>query len=337
MFHAVLDPVLLLPPELADTPARDWVIQTREWTEIASAGSVVTMSCPRTLHEKALGTWFEQREALIAGLAAEGSPFQHYELVIILEDLRGRLAPNALADHGEVALGSLEIQPAYVPTRLAADEVGVFEERLGELAMLSGETHSPAMALTEPSSWAGEPGKIQVRGEVALFVTGDVERDLVDESSEFVEEVIGCCSLSDVCNELLSHAGKLAEHPKMAVEAAARVRGIDSSQLQFTIGDGFVGSVIRMNYAREDGRARTCWRAMASIAAGRVAEVTALNAHPQRINEGPGAEPVTDVAGRTLMRGHLALGSPNAHRLYWWNGATPEFVGVAGHDDPPPI
>jgi hypothetical protein len=39
------------------------------------------------------------------------------------------------------------------------------------------------------------------------------------------------------------------------------------------------------------------------------------------------------------MRGYLANKSPNAHRIFWWTGSEEpiEFVGIAGHDDPPPM
>jgi hypothetical protein len=336
MFHAALDPALLFPPKLPDISAGDWIIKTREWTEIA-AGGVVTASCPRALHEKALGVWYEQREAMIANLVAEGSPFSHHEMVVVLEELRGRLAPKALADHDEVALASLELQPAYAPPRLASEEVEIFEEHLGGLALLRKEMNCVAMTLTERASWRDDPNEIRIEGEIDLYIAGGIEQYLGEERTGFVEHITGCCSLSDACEALMANAGKLSDYPRIAVEAAARVRGIDPSHLGFRIGQGFVGSVRRMNYPREDGRARTCWRAMASVAAGLVAEMSALNAHPQRIDEGPQSDRVTDASGRTLMRGHLALGSPNAHRLYWWNGTTPEFVGVAGHDDPPPL
>jgi hypothetical protein len=122
-----------------------------------------------------------------------------------------------------------------------------------------------------------------------------------------------------------------AGHPP--VQAYAGSPGVDLGELRFALAEGFVASLEQMHYAADHGRARTCWRTMALIAAGKAGELSGLDAHAVRSTKGAAAEPVTDGGGRTLMRGSLAT-SANAHRLHWWSGDTPEFVSVAGHDDP---
>jgi hypothetical protein len=110
--------------------------------------------------------------------------------------------------------------------------------------------------------------------------------------------------------------------------------GHDPDDLLFSISSGFGATLAAMGYddASMAGRAASCWRAMSFVASGRAGELASLKAHAHKKS----GKPWRDTEGRTLYRGALFMG-PNAHRLFWWSGEHPEFVGVAGHDDAPPL
>jgi hypothetical protein len=329
MFRAAVDPALLFSP---DIPDGDWVKRTSEWAKVAGHGCFA-ISCPKSLHEYALASWWEGRARLSSVLAQQDSPLAHQDLVLVVEELRGRLAPSAVSADSEALLTNVQLTPDYQPDAFDAARRGEFETHLGEVAYARRRTHDMAMVFTCAPSWNSDPSDIEVQAEVEMVMVADALEEVDQQEQGLREHLIGCCEPPEVFRALLMRAGELVPYPRLAVEAYARSPGVDLGELQFALGQGFVASLEQMHYAADHGRARTCWRTMALIAAGRTGELTGLDAHAVRRGKGPGADPITDGGGRTLMRGCLAT-SANAHRLHWWSGGTPEFVSVAGHDDP---
>ena len=334
MLRGSFDPALLLPPDGAVVTAGAWAIRMREWTDLVSR-SGMAIACPSALHSQALAAWWDERDRVVAALAAEGSPLGHHDLTILVEDLRGRLSPVTL-DDGTVALASTATTPDYIAPSFRPDQRVTYTEHLAELALARREAEDRAFVLTEERSWNSKANSIQVCAEIGLYEKGNELVGLDDDESVLREQLDGCCAPVDIYRLLLSRPELLVETPRFAVEAFGRaVLGIESSDMRFRIGDGFVASLYALSYDREGGRAGTCWRAMSSVASGRLAEASGLNSHPVRQDAGGNADPVTDTAGRTLMRGYLAQHSPSAHRLHWWGGPTPEFVSVNRHDELP--
>ena len=331
MFHAAVDPALLFSP---DIPDGHWVKQTSEWAKVAGH-DCFAISCPQSLHEYALASWWEGRARLSAVLAQQDSPLVHQDLVLVVEELRGRLAPSAALADSEALLTDVRLTPMYESAVLDTARRGEFETHLGEVAFASCRTDEIALVFTCAPSWGSDPCDIEVQVKVEMVRTADAVEEVNKQEQGLREHLIGCCEPSEVFKALMARAGELVRYPRLSVEAYARSQGVDLGELRFALADGFVASLEQMHYAVDHGRARTCWRTMALIAAGKTGELGGLDAHAVRRTKGPGADPITDGGGRTLMRGCLAT-SANAHRLHWWSGNTPEFVGVAGHDDPIP-
>lgn len=332
MFRAAVDPALLFPPE---APDGSWVKRTSEWAKIAGHGCLA-MSCPSLLHECALASWWEGRARLTAQLAKQGSPLAHQDLVLVVEELRGRLMPSSTVAGAEPLLASVQLTPAYEPEVLDAARRTEFETHLGEVAYVRGQTREIAMVFTSTPSWSSDPSDIEVEAEVEIVMIADTPEEVDVENRGLREHLVGCCAPADVFKALLGRAGELVPYPRLAVQAYAGSPGVDLGEVRFALAEGFVASLQQMQYAADHGRARTCWRTMALIAAGKTGELGGLDAHAVRTSKGAAADPVTDGSGRTLMRGSLAT-SANAHRLHWWSGDTPEFVSVSGHDDPLPL
>ena len=334
MLRGSFDPALLLPPDGAVLTTGTWVIRVREWTDLVSR-SGMPIACPSTLHSQALAAWWDERDRVVAALAAEGSPFGHHELTILVEELRGRLSPVAL-DDGTVALVSTAASPEYIAPGFRPAQRVTYTEHLAELALARREAGDSAFVLTEERSWSSQVDSIEVRAEIGLYEERGELLGLDEEESVLREQLDGCCAPVDIYRLLLSRPERLVDTPRFAVEAFGRTMlGLEPSEMRFQISDGFVASLYTLSYDREGGRAGTCWRAMSLVASGRAADAVGLNAHPVRRDAGGNADPITDPAGRTLMRGYLAQHSPSAHRLHWWGGPTPEFVSVNRHDDLP--
>lgn len=340
MLLAALDPALLAPPGLDDNvDPRDWVLQTRAWTQLLT-DAAVDVSCPSELNELALAAWWHRRDEIVSLVSHGGGPFAHADLLLVLEELRGRLAPSPLADGADVLLANVSLAPDYVYGLFGQTERELFKEHLGELAYRRRQTTHAALVITTPASWSADPHIIELQADVEMWETGETlgEADGDGDTGGLREDLTGCLAVADACRALLGHPGALLEHPRLALRAfAVATLGVDPAALRFTVAEGFVASVRAMGYERDAGRARTCIRAMTLIASGRAGEITGLNAHAVHVGDDGTGPTLRDHRGRTLQRGYLARHSPDAHRLHWWNGETPEFVAVGGHDDPIPV
>ncbi len=160
-----------------------------------------------------------------------------------------------------------------------------------------------------------------------------------DDEGIVRELFVGCCSEVEIMKQLLQCTEELVRSPALGLTCywLSEAGGVHED-LEFKIGDRCVESMRGLGYdgPGQAARARGCLRAMAFVAAGRPDELRSLEAHPYHTAAGSGAPRFRDSAGRVLYRGWLFQG-PDAHRLYWWGGECVEIVGVAGHDDPPPL
>jgi hypothetical protein len=189
-----------------------------------------------------------------------------------------------------------------------------------------------------PSSWSHDSDFVALEGTLELWRRGNSYAEVQDDEHGFREHVVRCQSRTDVYSAFLAHAGLLVSCPVFAVRASAEaLLGLDESELDFSVASTLVTSMEALGYCNDHSRAKTCWRTMALIAAGKAADVSSLKAHAMRSGDGGNDPPIKDTAGRTLMRGALANNTPGAHRLHWWSGSRPEFVSVGEHDDPVPL
>lgn len=334
--RAAVDPALLYPPTSAEQ-LNSWLDAICEWDDVASFRAL-TLSCPKALHESALSSWWEHYQPISALLAETGSPLAHQDLVRLCEQLRGRLLDGAAPHGGDVLLDQAVCRPDYQPPELAPVDRELFIEHLGTVAAFKDQDSTLATVITRPGSWSDPASAIEVSAVVALRIgpTGLAEEPCEDDA--IVREFLS--AWRDPTDAYLGFAScpcELIGDPVRAVKAFAVKLGLDPPPLRFKVAPGFRDTLIGMGYRSTPGRAATCWRTMAMIAAGRAGDLTGLAAHPHRSGDGGDAPAVKDKAGRILYRGYLAQSSPNAHRIFWWSGRDPEFVGVAGHDDAPPL
>jgi hypothetical protein len=335
MFRIVVDPALLFPPIDGAVSAADWVLKIRRWERFVTHEAMIA-SCPANLAARAVASWWEQRDAIVAALRLEGGPLEHGELARVVDEISARLAISALASGDEALFTSVSASPDYVAAAFTSAERYQFREHLGDLALQRRAHQCGAVVATEQRSWADDASSsIVVEGELALWVAGGLEQQLDANSSSIREHLRACCEPADIFASLLQHPVELLAHPRLAVEAyAASELGVDPRAMRFRFGSGFVASLQAMHYEHEPGRASACWRTMALVASGRVSG-GGLNAHRVLQGAGAGARPVKDDSGRVLMRGYLANNSPAAGRIHWWSGEEPEFESVGPEDDIP--
>jgi hypothetical protein len=336
--QAAFDPVLLFPPTDRLDKVDDWVLSVSGWTELLGHGPV-RGSCPEELQNLAYEKWWTRYDEMTAELGQVGSPYRVNDLLLVWEELRGRLDLRVLPAARDALFDHLAVQPAYVAPALGRDQREGFADHLGALALLRRDTRTAALVFTERASWDGPPDAIEFTGEIAIFADDlGHEAEPEGDAARVREFLVGCCTVSAAHEALVERPERLVHHPELAVRISWRVHtGETDEQLDFKVSEGFVDTLLAMSYDREESSAHaaSCWRAMAFIAAGRAGDLSSLEAHPHRQGSG-GAPPIRDHHGRTLYRGAVFMG-PNAHRLFWWSGDIPEFVGVAGHDDDPPI
>jgi hypothetical protein len=336
--QAAIDPVLLLSPAGRLAQVDEWILRVSALAELL-ADSPLSGSCPEYLQDLAQATWWAQYGEMGDELKSLGSPFTMNELLQVWEQLRGRLAGRALADDRSVLYSDLEVRPKYAPPIFAVAEHEAFVDHLGDLALLRRDDGEPGLVLTVEESWAAAMETIEVTGQIAVLADeSGHEKEPTGEAASLRELLIGCTTIEAARQAIANHPWRLVHHPELAIQLAWTVHsGGDVNDLDFRVADGFSETLVRMGYntPAESAHVASCWRAMAYIAARRAGDLGSLEAHAHK-KGGAGAPPVKDDEGRVLYRGAVFMGS-NAHRLFWWAGDVPEFVGVAGHDDKPPV
>lgn len=332
----VVDGAWLLPPHLAGISSDEWILLVGAWADVLADAPART-TCPRSLHDAALEAWWSERDGVVDALKREGSPLTHQDLLQVLEQLSGRLVNEALPPNEEVVFTRVATEPEYSHPRLG-HQSGDIEHHLAAVALCRRDRARPSSVITSSVSWNRSCDTIAVEAEIGLLISQAIESEPSGDAALIRELLAGVTTISALYGFLNKHPCALCMYPRLAVVAAYVAElGGEARELAFEVGDAFCASLRCMNYERQPGRAATCWRTMAFVAAGRESELQSLQAHPHRQGTGAGARPVSDDVGRVLMRGYLAQKSPNAHRVFWWSGASPEFVGIGGHDSGPPV
>lgn len=324
----------MLHPPTSD-PA-GWLAELREWQRLLDDGPF-TASCPIALSQHALSLWYANRDAIAEALAQQHLPFDHSELLRVLEPFRGRLAASALPNGVDALVDDPMADPAYTPPSLDADQRGCFTAHLADAGVVRHLDGQLSGVITRANSWAEERDATTVNARVPLLSLGQEIIAEVDDERVVRELLRLWRSPVGALSELAGHGCALIDHPELAVRAVFASLGGDPADLRFRMASAFSTTLRARGYASTAGRTTTCFRTVALIAAGRAAELSGLEAHPHRAGSGGNDPPVRDRKGRLLYRGYLARSSPDAHRLFWWSGEEPEFVGIAGHDDAPPI
>jgi hypothetical protein len=335
--RVALDPAVLHAPN-SDPLA--WLAHVRATDALVSDLPAV-VACPGSLQARAQSDWWVRRDAIEAELSRLGVPLTHADLVRVAEQLRSRLHTDVLPGHIAMEVAEIAAEPAYVAPQVEGPARDEFLEVLALLAALKDQDGVDAAILTMNSSWASHADHVWIDTQIAARIVLEEDGSELEELGVSMREALALWSSpDDAAQAMFNHAPGLllAQCPTLGVRCAHVADGGTLQDLEFAIATSFASSIARMGYRNLPGRAATCLRTMARIAAGGVDRMPGLQAHPQREGVGPRERPVTDEEDRVLMRGYLANRTANAHRLFWWSGANAsvEFVGVAGHDDDPP-
>lgn len=289
-----------------------------EWAALI-AERTMSASTPREAVAEAVQRWWREREAIGRDLGAVGCPLDHSDLIRVLDELLRLLLTTPLPDEYAVAMGDVRTNPRYA-IEFTPEAVN---EHLGLAAERKRLLTGPVPVLTQLEHWSVAAAHILVEADL-LREQGPGS---IREHLELLESPPGLLKLlaDDPC--------ALMENLPLGVRALWEgTYGEDPTQLNFTLGPRMYESIEHMGYRRNRRYATQLLRAMMLVATGQPA---AIKAHAHRLGPGGNNPPVRDGSGRVLQRGALARNSPNAHRLFWWNGATPEFVCATGHDDDP--
>jgi hypothetical protein len=301
VFHVGVDPAVLLPP--VGERAAGWVVQLAAWADLIADGPV-RASCPRELQEQALGSWWHNHEMITAALRRCGSPLGHHDLVAIVEQLRGRLFHSPLEGSDELLFADARVTPAYVADWLSPRQQDEFREHLAAIAFRREHEQSTGAVLTNEGSWSCDSRDVEVDGEIELLARAGIEEEPRAEEAAVHGFLPRWHQIREAYLSFTDYPSLLTATPDIAVEAThvASLEG-SRSDLSFTIASTFAPSLVAMGYDRLPGRARTCWRTMALIAAGRTAEVSGLEAHPHRGGSGGGQDPIRDEGGTDSVQG----------------------------------
>lgn len=335
---AAFDPTLLSPPRSPRDEIDAWIVQMADWTELLAKGPIA--GCCRTAaQDEVQAAWWSRYDELESMLASERLPYRMSDLMLMLSELQLRLADSPLVENDEVVFSEVATFPQFAPTGFSEQVADCFCELLAEIALLRRDYQRVGLVATTAAAWESDPREIHVAADIALLLRGS--GDVIEPASEDAavsEYLHGCTAVGEAHELLVRHPHRLVTYPELAVRLVWSLLGGDPEELRFRISDGFATSLQRLSYENQgsSGRAMGCWRAMAYVAAGRAAELASLQAHHHHEGSGGGGKAVRNRDGRALYRGWLFQG-PDAHRLFWWGGDTPEFLGVTGHDNPPPI
>jgi hypothetical protein len=195
--------------------------------------------------------------------------------------------------------------------------------------------------ITVDSSWSQPAKHVVVSGTVALWDRGgDIEEPREDE-----REVVGSLSLwiklDDLDALIEAKPHYFVDASDLAIAAFYRALTPESDRgafpLAVEVGAQFTASLRRLSLDNpaNAGRLRAVLRAAAFIGSGR-ADYPGLQAH-QHHRSGPSGGAIERADGACLYRGAVANHTPNAARIFWWEGASRELVAVMGHDENPPI
>lgn len=334
MISAALDSSIVTPAGAIAHGIAPWVALVRMATNMA-ASEVAEINSRPVLVQQAASSWWENRKEINERLERCDSPLGVNDLLPIVDSLLARTIPT-VGSHTCLVSGP-STTPKYVPSELSSPERSSFVEFLGEFAACSCLlVDRSAVVLTNRHGWEWPTSEIDVRATAeAIECDGQEVADHSYESN--VSMSIPAVSTSHQLYEVVLRQPLVAlKDPRLAIRAQLSALGFKTSG--FDVSPKFVDSLRALGYGStaNAGRLSGCTRAAAFVASKRTMQLPSLKPHPFRKSIGGSSLPVRRSDGEILYRGWLE-DRPNAHRLYWWGGDKPELVGVASHDDKPPI
>lgn len=338
--NAVVDASILREPLDGDISIDRWITRLGDLAAIIGS-EAIRGCCPRILIDEVLAAWSSDFAALREWLQTTGTPYSVPDLLIVLDQVAGRLhaAPIA-ASPDTVLLSDIVNSPRYSASLVSPAAREEFAEVLGLVAIARRNEGVPAFVATRPDSWEESSAQVEVHCDIELFVDSTGAEQTPEPGQAHAREVLPLHSESgETLAFLAGHLWMLVGAPEIATWAMWVARfGTEAALPELLVNDAFCSTLLRLQYDKRANAARTasCFRAVTSVLAGRPEDLAAIDAHPHRTSAGGDAQPIADDQGRVLYRGKIYTG-PNAHRLFWWGGPCPEFLGVAGHDEKPPL
>lgn len=328
--HAAFDPIVLRVPGDFDA----WSGEVETWEALLDA-SPFSASWPQKAREAVYGHWANY-DWIVTALRNQDSALGYPDVIRLLELLVSRLDLDPLPAGYDAIVDDPGCSPAYEPDVFDEDvhaAMTAFLARVGLRRHLTGE---PVGFVTQSESGTVEHAAVVIEGSIALLEEPDRDVDTPDVRAAALREHLRVLlSPRDVMEALAERPCALLAHLPFGVRVhRVGAMGLEDEDLQITLGPHFLESIARMNYRRDERRARALLRVMALIASGQAAYVPG---HRERAGSGPNNRIVVDAEGFEVERTYLAQRSPNAHRLFWSRRPTPHFLNVGGHDAGPSL
>ncbi len=336
MIKAIVDPSIFAPPTQGST--LQWLQALRRWSSTLRdldgdfVGAVMSRDSQANI-AGITGGVTGLREALIRS----GSPLGAPDVFKLIEAIRARATvPEKAFEPTEVVFSSLELSPSYA--NCGDDKCcEAFAEEIAHAATFTQETNVRVAAITTESAWDSPATEVAVKAEVEMWEMDGQAEVPENESGAISEAVPLWCSQDELESALREKWTELLPHPRLGIELAYKEinsSGTDDQPLQVTVGDQLVSSMQTMGYASKSGKIKAVFHAAAYIGSMQAGRLKSLEPHPYRKSAGGSSPAVERGDGAKLMRGKLGKGR-NAHRLMWWDGASPEILGVVEHDANP--
>jgi hypothetical protein len=342
MVKALLDPAVLVGSGETNEEVRAWVTRLGRWSNFLREAPVRPLLAGPTylILAKSGSNDFETIREMLVSAQSDLGPADVLQLLNTITRNTERLADGL--SPSEVIFEAFTLDPEYC-AELDRSEIEAFRDDVAHLAASSSFARSQCGVVTHPSSWESLETAVRVVGQVALWAHPDWEDAI--EPSDGIDADLPLWTDPEELDEIFcGDWSKLISHPDFAVRLAYRTCTLPGERgahplLPYRLGQRFESSMMSLGYGTSgnSGRAHAVFHAIAMVASGRTTELQSLQAHLHRSGPSGSSPPVRRQNGDRLLRGYLALNSPNAHRLFWWEGDPVEFVGVAGHDSAPPL
>jgi len=283
----------------------------------------------------ALGGISGIREAL----ERDGVAISAIDVMKLVEGIRARALPlGANLNPPAIAPSSVELSPSYVADAFDDASKEEIEGDLAHLAVASHlSEHKACGFVSAQESWSEISNVIStVVGQELWELEGEV-CSVPDDKATIKEDIFLWIDSDDVYSVFESDFKEWLQFPEFALEVAYRKLILPEERsrfpLNYSFGPHFVDSIEAVGFSMKRGRLATLFRLAAGIACGRASQSRSLAARPYRTSAGGSAKDY-ERDGVKLMRGNLGTG-PSAARIMWWDGASPEILGVVSHDSDP--
>lgn len=339
MIKGLLDPAAFAPPRSAPTGL--WVTRVRHWSSFfRDVDQELFLPLMSTSGQAALATALGGISGIREALERDGVAVSAIDVMNLVEGIRARSLPlGANLNPPAIAPNSVELSPSYVAGALDDASKEDVEGDLAHLAVASNlSEHNGCGFVSAQESWSEVSRVISTVVEQELWELEGEVRSVPDDKALIKEDVPLWINSDDVYSVFESAFKEWLLFPEIALEVAYRklIPSEDRSRfpLKYSFGPNFVGSIEAVGFSMKKGRLATLFRLAARIACGRVSQSRSLDARPYRTSAGGSAKDYERGDGVKLMRGSLGTG-PSAARIMWWDGSSPEILGVVSHDSDP--